>query len=109
MSTFIMLTRLSPESVGAPHAVEVLEGRVKRAVQLECPEVEWVASYATLGPYDYLDVFRAPDVATASKVAALVRIAGHATTEVWAATEWERFKQMVATLPDDVGMAVVSH
>jgi chaperonin GroEL len=104
MSTFIMLTRLSPESVGAPHAVEVLEGRVKRAVQLECPEVEWVASYATLGPYDYLDVFRAPDVATASKVAALVRIAGHATTEVWAATEWERFKQMVATLPDDVGM-----
>ena len=109
MSTFIMLTRLSPESVGAPHAVEVLEGRVKRAVQLECPEVEWVASYATLGPYDYLDVFRAPDVATASKVAALTRIAGHATTEVWAATEWERFKQMVATLPDDVGMAVVSH
>jgi uncharacterized protein with GYD domain len=109
MSTFIMLTRLSPESVGSPHAVEVLEGRVKRAVQLECPEVEWVASYATLGPYDYLDVFRAPDVATASKVAALVRIAGHATTEVWAATEWDRFKQMVATLPDDVGMAVVSH
>jgi uncharacterized protein with GYD domain len=109
MSTFIMLTRLSPESVGSPHAVEVLEGRVKRAVQLECPEVEWVASYATLGPYDYLDVFRAPDIATASKVAALVRIAGHATTEVWAATEWDRFKQMVATLPDDVGMAVVSH
>lgn len=109
MSTFIMLTRLSPESVGAPHVVKVLEGRVKRAVQIECPEVEWVASYATLGPYDYLDVFRAPDVATATKVAALVRIAGHATTEVWAATEWERFEQMVATLPDDVGMSVVSH
>lgn len=109
MPTFIMLTKLSPEAVRSPHFVEILEGRVKRAVQLECPDVEWVASYATLGPYDYLDVFRAPDVATATKAAALVRIAGHATTEVWAATEWDRFKQMVASLPDDVGMALVSH
>jgi uncharacterized protein with GYD domain len=109
MSTFIMLTKLSPEAVRSPHFVEVLEGRAKRAVELECPEVEWVASYATLGPYDYLDVFRAPDVATATKAAALVRIAGHATTEVWAATEWDRFKQMLSGLPDDVGMALVSH
>ena len=54
-------------------------------------------------------MFRAPDVATATKVAALVRIAGHATTEVWAATEWDRFKQMVAGLPDDLGMALVNH
>ncbi|HXV90231.1 MAG TPA: hypothetical protein VD707_02620, partial [Gemmatimonadales bacterium] len=38
-----------------------------------------------------------------------VRIAGHASTEVWAATEWDRFRQMVAGLPDDVGMALVSH
>lgn len=109
MSTFAMLTRLSPEAVRSPHAVEILEGRVKRAVEHECPDVEWVASYAILGPYDYLDVFRAPDVATATKVAALVRIAGHATTEVWPATEWERFKRMVATLPDELGMALVSH
>ena len=109
MSTFIMLTKLSPEAVRSPHAVGVLEGRVKRAIELECPDVEWVTSYAILGPYDYLDVFRAPDVATATKVAALVRIAGHATTEVWPATEWERFRQMVAALPDDIGMALVSH
>ncbi len=109
MPTFIMLTKLSPEAVRSPHAVEVLEGRAKRAVDAECPDVEWVASYATLGPYDYLDVFRAPDVATATKVAALVRMTGHASTEVWAATEWDRFRQMVATLPDDVGMGLVSH
>lgn len=109
MSTFILLTRLSPDAVTSPHAVGVLEGRATRAVEIECPDVEWVASYAILGPHDYLDVFRAPDVATAAKVAALVRIAGHATTEVWPATEWQRFKQMVAALPDDVGMALVSH
>lgn len=109
MPTFIMLTKLSAEAVRSPHAVEVLEGRAKRAVDTECPDVEWVASYATLGPYDYLDVFRAPDIATATKVAALVRMAGHAATEVWAATEWDRFKQMVATLPDDAGMGLVSH
>ena len=35
--------------------------------------VEWVSSYAILGPYDYLDVFRAPNVDAACKVSTLVR------------------------------------
>jgi uncharacterized protein with GYD domain len=109
MPTFIMLTKLSPEAVHSPQTVEVLERRAMRAVREACPDVDWLASYATLGPYDYLDVFRAADIATATKVAALVRIAGHATTEVWAATEWDEFREMVASLPEEVGMAVVSH
>ena len=61
--------------------------------------VEWLANYAILGPYDYLDIFRAPDVETAMKVATIVRTFGHAHTEVWAATEWKQFKEMVRNLP----------
>ena len=104
MITFIMLTRISPEAMRSPHALEALERQAMNAVRSECPQVEWLHSWALLGPYDYLDVFRAPDVETATKVATLVRIAGHATTEVWAATEWARFKAMVHELPEVTGL-----
>jgi uncharacterized protein with GYD domain len=100
MQTFIMLTKVSPEAFRSPHMIELLERQAMTAVRAECPTVEWVASYAVLGPYDYLDVFRAPDIETATKVATLVRLAGHARTEVWGATEWAAFKTMVRQLPE---------
>lgn len=98
MTTFIMLTRLSPEAARSPKALEELERQAMGRVREDCPSVEWVSSYAILGPYDYLDVFRAPDIETACKVSTLIRTFGHAQTEVWTATEWERFKEIVRTL-----------
>jgi len=37
------------------------------------------------------DIFEAPDSETATKVALIVRSFGHATTETWIATPWDRF------------------
>ncbi len=105
MATFIMLTRVSPEALRSPRGVEVLERVAMTAVRAECTGVEWLQSYAVLGPYDYLDIFTAPDIETATKVATLVRIAGHAHTEVWPATDWTRYKEMVRELPE-VGTVV---
>jgi uncharacterized protein with GYD domain len=62
--------------------------------------VEWVGSYAVLGPYDYVDVFRAPNLDTATKVSAIVRTYGHAQTETWAATEWDHFKEVVRSVEE---------
>ena len=42
--------------------------------------------------------FRAKDIETASKVSTLVRTFGHAHTEIWTATEWDRFKEIVRAL-----------
>jgi uncharacterized protein with GYD domain len=99
MSTFVMLTRLDAEAVRTPKTVEVLEQQAMRRVRKECPKVEWVGSYAALGPYDYVDIFRAIDIETATKVSALIRSFGHAHTEIWPVTEWARFKEMMRTLP----------
>lgn len=98
MVTFIMLTRLGPEAARSPQALEQLERKAMERVRKECPDVEWVRSYAILAPYDYLDIFRAKEVETASKISTLIRTFGHAQTEIWTATEWDRFKEIVRTL-----------
>jgi uncharacterized protein with GYD domain len=98
MPTFVMLTRLSPEAVRSPAALEQLERQAMDRVRQQCPGVEWIGSYAILGPCDYLDIFRAPDIETAARVSTLVRTFGHAQTEIWTATEWDRFKELVRSL-----------
>lgn len=98
MMTFIMLTRLNPDAVRSPTALEGIERQAMESVRRACPDIEWVASSAILGPCDYLDIFRAEDIETASKVSTLIRPFGHAHTEIWTATDWDRFKQIVRTL-----------
>jgi uncharacterized protein with GYD domain len=90
-TTYVMLTRLSPGALTSPGAVDDLNRHVRERVQEACPEVRWLSNFAVSGPYDYLDVFEAPDGDTATKVSLLVRSIGHATTETWVATPWERF------------------
>lgn len=99
MMTFVMLTRLSPHALKSPQSLEEIEGRVMERIRSECPKVEWVINLAVLGPYDYVDVFRAPDVETAFKVATLIRTFGHAHTEIWTGSEWPRFKDIIRGLP----------
>ncbi|HLB55281.1 MAG TPA: GYD domain-containing protein [Gemmatimonadales bacterium] len=100
MPTFVLLTRLSETATAAPRRLEDLEREMMRHLRQECPGVEWINNLAVLGPFDYLDIFRAPDLETAAKVATLVRAYGHAHTEVWGAVEWERYKTLVRDLPD---------
>jgi uncharacterized protein with GYD domain len=99
MTTYIMLTRLSPGALHSPRSLEELEQHVKEQIQTECPEVEWIHNYAILGDCDYLDIFQAPDLETAMKVATIVRTYGHAHTEVWTATEWRSYKDVIRHLP----------
>lgn len=99
MATFIMLTRVSADTARTPQALEELEKQVMAQVRAQCPEVEWVHNYALLGPYDYLDIFTAPDVETATKVSTLVRTYGGSSSEIWPATEWGKFKKMLHKMP----------
>ena len=105
MATFIMLTRLSHDILKRPNSLLDLSQEVVKHIRQVCPEVEWKANYAVLGPVDYLDVFTAPDIDTAMKVATIIRTFGHATTEIWAATEWEAFSAMTRNLPQRAASA----
>lgn len=98
MGTYMLLTRLSPEALNRPGAVVDLNRKVEQKIRQECPGVKWLANYAVLGPCDYLDVFEAPDIDSATKVALLIRSFGHATTETWVATPWDRFLGLAQSL-----------
>ena len=98
MATFIMLTRLSHQALKSPSSLETLSHEVMERIRKDSPEVEWKQSYVVLGPADYLDIFTAPDIEAAMKVAAVIRTFGHATTEVWGATEWDNFVKLVSPM-----------
>jgi uncharacterized protein with GYD domain len=98
MATFAMLTRLSPESISRPESIADLNKKVATRIKTDCPGVKWLANYAVLGPCDYLDIFEAPDNDAATKVALLVRSFGHATTETWVLTPWDRYEGMAKGL-----------
>jgi len=100
MPTYALLTRLSPDALTRPEAITELNERVTSKIREECPNVTWKANYAVLGPYDYLDVFEAPDVDTATKVCLIIRSFGHATTETWVVTPWDRFKGLVSDVTE---------
>jgi len=98
MATFALLTRLSPDSITRPESIAELNQEVATRIKKDCPGVKWLANYAVLGPCDYLDIFDAPDNDGATKVALLVRSFGHATTETWVLTPWDRFEGMAKAL-----------
>ena len=91
MATFIMLTRLSPEQRQVSDALAHFNQEIMECIRRDCPGVEWKQRFAVLGRVDILDVFEAPDIVSAMKVATVIRTMSHAVTEIWGATEWREF------------------
>lgn len=105
MSTYILLTQFNADAIIEPQEMANLDKLVKKRVRSECPGVEWLDSYILLGRYDALDIFRAPNNQTASKVAVVIRSFGHATTEVLPATSWAEFAVALDDLSPTDGTA----
>lgn len=72
MPLFIMATRLTEDFV-ASLRIEQKEERLERAIKNAGLDIVWIANYAIMGRYDYIDIFSAPDEKTAMKLSTLAR------------------------------------
>ena len=95
MATFILMTKLSADVVREVHHRQEIGHQWKKAVEEKCPEVKWVAHYALLGPYDFMDIFEAPNEEAAAKVSLISLARGAIKAESWSAIPYHRFLELV--------------
>jgi uncharacterized protein with GYD domain len=94
MQTFVLMTKLAPEMSKQVKDQEKLGREWLEQVQQRCPEVKFVAHYALLGPYDFLDIYEAPDEETAAKVSLISLQTGAFLAESWVAIPYKRFIEL---------------
>ena len=66
---------------------------IKR-VKKKCPEVKFTAHYALLGPYDFLDIYEAPNEEVAAKVSMISLSLGALEAQSWTAIPYKRFLEL---------------
>jgi len=98
MATYILLTKLSSNSLGDPHKREQVGRKWFSEVKKKCPEVKWIDHYALLGPFDFMDVYEAPDAEIAAKVSLITMSKGAVKAETWAAIPYKRFLEVAKKL-----------
>ncbi len=91
MPTFVLMTRHSPDSLRNAAGRKRMGKEWLEKVRSACPGVRWISHYAILGPYDFMDVYEAPDVQTAHRVSLISRAEGALEAESWEALPYEDF------------------
>jgi uncharacterized protein with GYD domain len=95
MALFVLMTRLAPGSVKDAGTRRAMGKEWLGKVKTACPEVKWVAHYALLGQYDFMDIYDAPDLETAHKVSLISRSEGALSAESWPALPYEGFLKVL--------------
>lgn len=95
MPMFVLMTRLSPESVHDAQGRRAMGKEWLKRVSDVCPEVRFHQHYALLGPYDFMDIYEAPDVETAHRVSLISRSAGAVAAESWQALPYGDFLELL--------------
>jgi uncharacterized protein with GYD domain len=89
--TYVLMTTLSPEITRNMRNREELGQEWKQRIAAQVPEVRWISHYALLGPYDFLDIYEAPDEEAAAKVSMIGLALGASRAESWTAIPYTRF------------------
>lgn len=63
-------------------------------VKEKCPEVNFLAPYALIVPYNFLDIYEAPNVEIAAKVSLISLQSGAFQAESWVAIPYKRFVEL---------------
>ncbi|MFQ6091632.1 MAG: GYD domain-containing protein [Candidatus Glassbacteria bacterium] len=91
MSTYVILSKISPEAFSDPKDFRKLATTVSEKIKSECPGVRWKDSYVTMGRFDIVDIVEADDPEQVEKAAMMIRAYGNSTTETLPATPWKKF------------------
>lgn len=91
---FILLTKLSSEVNRNMKDRASIGERWRKRVKDKCPEVKFIDHYALFGPYDFLDIYEAPNEKTAAKVSLISRSMGAELAESWAAIPYNEFLKL---------------
>ena len=95
MPKFVLMTRLAPGALRDAEGRRATGKAWLKKVKAACPDVKWLAHYALLGPYDFMDIYDAPDVETAHRVSLLSRAEGATTAESWQAMPYDEFLELL--------------
>ena len=100
MPTFVLMTRLSTQVTAQRKDREALGRAWLDLVKEKCPGVKFLAHYALLGQYDFLDIYEAPNIETAAKVSMISRATGAVTAESWAAIPYKHVLELATEISD---------
>ncbi len=64
-------------------------------VREKCPKVKFIAHYALLGQYDFLDIYEAPDENTAAKVSIISQANGAYSAQSLQAIPYKDFLELI--------------
>ncbi len=93
MASFIMAMTINPN---AKKMHPDLSHQINESLELFTKnEIKVVNLFATLGRYDYLAIFDAPDQSLAFRVAAEINLKGILETETWPVVPYEDFTQII--------------
>jgi uncharacterized protein with GYD domain len=106
MKTFILMTKLSPDVAKQIQNRTQLGRAWLDQVKKKCPEVKFVAHYALLGPYDFLDIYEAPDEETAAKVSMISMSNGAFQAESLIAIPYKHFLELTKEVEEKVNILV---
>jgi len=101
MPTYVLMTRLGPDSLHDAKGRRSVGKAWMEKVRKACPEVNWLAHYAILGPYDFMDIYEAPDENTAHKVSVISRAEGALTAESWGAMPYDSYLGLLEQIQSD--------
>ena len=91
MQTYVLLTKLSPDVTRHMKDRAQIGRSWMDQVKEKCPEVKFVAHYALLGQYDFLDIYEAPDEEVAAKVSMISQVNGALQAQSLIAIPYKRF------------------
>lgn len=97
MQTYVMLSRMLPTAAGTSAQFKANAAKVRKMLETEVPQAKWICSYATMGQYDAVDIFEAPDMQHAATVSAIVRVHGQSETQTMLAQDWSKFVAAAGT------------